>query len=208
MAVTRSVRTSESAEEGYSYGIGGFDQWGCDVSRARHIRVHEYDCFDTTQLQCPGGQLIFHAECVGPQAEVVQRCGYDSMQGQVTKNGAASKHLVVKMDVEGAEWSSFAAAPDSVFDQIDQLVVEFHNSGQSRFRTVVARLKQHFLVAHIHFNNFACRTDEPPFPSDAFEVLFVSKRLGLVDASGSRSAGPAVDAPNNPQAPDCQGPVQ
>jgi hypothetical protein len=31
---------------GYSYGISGYDGWGCNVSRRLHIRVHQYDCFE------------------------------------------------------------------------------------------------------------------------------------------------------------------
>ena len=43
-----------------------------------------------------------------------------------------------------------------------------------------------------------------PFPGWAYEVLFVNKRLAIVDASG-RPAGPSpLDAPNVVIAPDCQ----
>src|SRR6185503_1760686 len=38
---------------GYSYGISGYDGWGCDVSRRLRIRVHQYDCFDLREPSCP-----------------------------------------------------------------------------------------------------------------------------------------------------------
>src|SRR5918994_4781972 len=55
-------------ESGYSYGINGYDKWGCDISEKFKVPVHHYDCFNTTQPACPGGKTIFHAECVGDEA--------------------------------------------------------------------------------------------------------------------------------------------
>src|SRR5688572_20190892 len=34
----------EGVESGYSYGISGYDQWGCDVSTKLSVPVHQYDC--------------------------------------------------------------------------------------------------------------------------------------------------------------------
>ena len=45
----------------------------------------------------------------------------------------------------------------------------------------------------------------PPFPSYAWEVLFVNKRLGVVAADQRPIERPdPLDAANNPKAPDCQ----
>ena len=90
--------------------------------------------------------------------------------------------------------------------------VEFHwlrdESSQwiqtDKYRLVVRRLKQFFEVAHLHFNNFSCVEGLEPFPTWAYEVLFVRKRLVVVDPS-RRAGGPdPLDAPNNPSSPDCQ----
>ena len=193
-----------SIKAGYSYGISGYDQWGCDLSRRFSVRVHEYDCFDTRQPSCPGGDMVFHAECVEGEPRVEDGRPFDTLRNQIAKNGDDAKRVAVKMDVEGAEWNSFLLAPDAVFEQIDQLTVEFHGVKETRFIAAVRRLKQFFYVAHVHFNNFSCDPGVKPFPSWAYEVLFVSKRLGVLDPSG-RADGPSpVDAPNNPGAKDCQ----
>ena len=73
-----------------------------------------------------------------------------------------------------------------------------------RMRGVVEKLKRHFHVAHLHFNNFSCVEDLLPFPSWAYEVLFVSKRLGVIDPNGKAGGVHPLDAPNNPNWPDCQ----
>jgi hypothetical protein len=195
---------------GYSYGISGYDGWGCDVSTKFKVTVHEYDCFDTTEPECPKGALKFHAECVGDKPETQEGRVFDTMANQFAKNGDSSKQIVLKIDVEGAEWDSFLSAPDDFFEKIDQLVVEFHGVGDERNGTqeqkmlVVQKLERFFEVAHIHFNNATCSAGYEPFPSWVYEVLFVRKRLAIVDPT-LRVIGPhPLDAPNLPSSPDCQ----
>jgi hypothetical protein len=110
----------------------------------------------------------------------------------------------MKIDVEGAEWDSFLLAPDDVFDGIDQMAVEFHGVEDAKYPAVVRRLKEVFHIAHIHFNNFACVEGLDPFPTWAYEVLFVSKRLGVVDPSRTAGGLHPLDAPNNPSFAECQ----
>lgn len=192
-------------QAGYSYGISGYDGWGCDISRRLEVKVHQYDCFDLTRPVCEGGDTVFHGECVGAAASK-DKDGrvFDSPEHQVAKNGDAGKHLVIKMDVEGAEWDTFLAMPDDVLDRIDQLAVEFHGSGEDRFADVVLRLKQRFYVANLHFNNYSCVDDAAPFPTWAYEVLLVNKRIGKLDTSGAPLRPSDLNAPNNPKVADCQ----
>jgi hypothetical protein len=195
----------DAVEAGYSYGISGYDQFGCDLSRRLNVRVHEYDCFDTRQPACPGGDLLFHAECVGPPQIDAQGRPFDSMAHQIDRTGNRTKRLLIKIDVEGAEWNEFLLTPDRVFEQTDQLVVEFHGVNEDRFLSAVRRLTTFFHVVHVHFNNFSCDRTLTPFPAGAYEVLFVNRRIGVVDtASAKRSSPDSLDAPNNPAGPDCQ----
>ena len=194
-----------SVQAGYSYGISGYDGWGCQVSRELKIKVHQYDCFNLNEPVCPGGATTFHAECVAgkPSTDEGGRL-FETLEHQIAKNGDARRHLVVKMDVEGAEWETFLQSPDAVFEQIDQLAVEFHGANRQRFADAIARLKRYFYVASLHFNNYSCTSGQAPFPAWAYEVLLVSKRLGVPDPSGKRPDLSAVNTPNNPNVPDCQ----
>ena len=188
----------------YSYGISGYDQWGCDISTKRHVTVHQYDCFDVRRTPCQGGAMVFHPECVADGARTEDGRPFDTVANHITKNGDVSKHLVMKMDVEGAEWRSLLAAPDQVLAQIDQLAVEFHWVEDATSLALVRRLRQFFDVAHLHINNASCTGGMEPFPGWAYEVLFVNKRLAVVDRSG-RARGPSpLDRPNLPLVPDCQ----
>ncbi len=111
------------------------------------------------------------------------------------------------MDVEGAEWDTFLRAPDALLDRIDQLSVEFHGASDERFIAAVLKLKRFFYVANLHFNNYSCQDGLAPFPAWAYEVLFVSRRLGVPAAPGTAGDPHQLDAPNNPQLADCQVPV-
>ena len=203
-----------AVQSGYSYGIGGKDKWGCDVSTKLNVTVHQYDCFNTAQPACSGGATVFHAECVGDTTEDVEGRVFDTVRNQFARNGDGSKRIVLKIDVEGAEWDSLLSVPDEILEQrIDQMAVEFHWIEDDKFRwveddgkyiRVVQRLKQFFEVAHIHFNNASCIEDLQPFPTSAYEVLFVSKRLADVDPSRKAAGLHPLDSPNNPSVADCQ----
>jgi hypothetical protein len=193
---------------GYSYGISGYDGWGCDISTRFDVPVQQYDCFDLTQPACPAGRTTFHPECIAPRT-FADEAGrpFDTMQNQFARNGDGDRRIVMKIDVEGAEWDSFFHAPERVLERIDQLAVEFHGTDRRRYLETVRRLKQHFYVAHLHFNNYSCREDLAPFPAEAYEVLFVSKRLGVVAPARAVERPHRLDTPNNPGLPDCQGPA-
>ncbi len=200
------------AQSGYSYGISGYDKWGCDISTTLHFPVHQYDCFNTTQPVCSSGATVFHAECVGDTTETREGRVFDTVTNQMAKNGDGSKRIVLKMDVEGAEWDSLPSVPDEVLRRIDQMAVEFHwmLDEQShwvqdqKYLRVVERLRQFFEIVHVHFNNASCAGGLEPFPTWAFEVTFVSKRLAVVDPSRKASGLDPLDAPNNPSFAECQ----
>lgn len=193
-------------EAGYSYGIAGYDKWGCDVSTKLKVPVHQYDCFDTRQPACPGGRTIFHAECVGGETATTGGRLFDTIERQVARNGDAGKHIVLKIDVEGAEWDTFTQIPDALLNRIDQLSVEFHRTADEdeKYLMVVERLKRFFDVAHLHFNNFSCVQNIQPFTAWAYEVLLVNKRLAVTDPSRPVTQPHPLDAPNDPANPDCQ----
>lgn len=188
----------------YSYGINATDEWGCEVSREFSVPVHQYDCFNTDVPACSGGDTHFNAVCVGPESTVIDGRPFETVSRQVAKNGDADKRLVVKMDVEGAEWSSLLAAPDSTLDQIDQLAVEFHGVEKPELLDTVQRLKQFFYVVNVHQNNFGCEPGLDPFPGSIYEVLFVNKRLAQVAQERPTIRHHALDAPNAAWLPDCQ----
>ena len=192
-------------ETGYSYGIGGEDAWGCEVSKTYRVPMHQYDCFTLPALTCDGGRFVPHDECVGPKTESVDGRFFDTISNQIGRNGDRGKRMIVKIDVEGAEWASLVATPDEVLERIDQLAMEFHGVDDVPMLAVVQKLKRTFHLVHLHFNNHACDPRLHPFPAWAYQVLFVNKRVGIVGTPKPGTPPPhAFDAPDNPNGPDCQ----
>ena len=190
----------------YSYGIGPADDWGCEISASYGLPVHQYDCFSPPHDACPSGRSVFHDECIGPRAETIDSRPFDTLVGQLAKNGDAGTRLVVKIDVEGAELESLRVVPDRVLDRIDQLAMEIHGA-DDRYLDLVRRLKRRFHLVHVHFNNQACSPRYRPLPAWAYQVLFVHKRIGLLDPARPRPVLPhALDAPDYAQGRDCQVP--
>src|SRR5690349_9900307 len=96
----------EPLDAGYSYGVGINDDWACEVSRRYHVPVYEYDCFDPAHPICNGGTLVFHNECVGDRSGYRDSRSFDTLENQIRKNGDTHRRLIIKMDIEGAEWDS------------------------------------------------------------------------------------------------------
>ena len=195
----------DGIETAYSYGIGRNDEWGCQISLALKVPVHQYDCFSPVSVPCLRGDLRLKAECIGPRAETIDNRPFDSLASQIARNGDTGKRMIVKMDVEGAEWASLLAAPDALFDSIVQMPMELHGTDEQEVLDGLRRLKRHFYLVSVHFNNYRnCSGEFAPLPDYAYQVLFVNKKVGI---PGSPPAGSptrdSVLAPDNPQAPDC-----
>lgn len=194
-----------SAQSLYSYGISGSDQWGCTLSGRLKLPVHQYDCFNVDHPPCEGATPVFHPECVGPARKTEDGRVFDTVDAQIARNGDAGKRLVMKMDVEGAEWPTFLATPDEVLQQIDQLSVEFHGVEEDGLAEVFRKLSATFHVVNVHYNNWTCEPAVAPFKAKAFEVLFVNKKIAVVDPHATMLTPNPIDAPNNWMRPDCQG---
>jgi hypothetical protein len=195
----------DGLEAGYSYGVGPNDEWGCDVSTRYRVPIHQYDCFDSSRPACATGDFVFHDECIGPGKERVESRLFDTLTNQISRNGDSGKSLIVKIDVEGAEWDALMATSDAVLSRIDQLPMELHGSHERRFLEVIQKLKRTFYVVNLHFNNYSCTSETAPFPSHAYQVLLVNKRIAVLDrATVDAPSASALNAPDGPDLPDCQ----
>jgi hypothetical protein len=190
---------------GYSYGVGHNDDWGCDISRRYQVPVHQYDCFDPARPTCDGGTFVFHNACLGPRAEERESRVFDTLGNQIKGNGHAGRQLVVKIDIEGAEWDALEAAPDELLASIPQLAMELHGYDDRQILAVLRKLNRHFYLVNLHFNNWSCTSRAAPFPAWAYQVLWVNKRIAEIDSTVPVPAPMSpLNAPDAPTRPDCQ----
>ncbi len=82
--------------------------------------------------------------------------------------------------------------------------MELHGVNPPEVLDGVRKLKKHFYLIAVHFNNWECG-GAYPLPGWVYQVLFVSKRVGVVGPPppGSPTAE-SLMAPDNPTLPDCQ----
>jgi hypothetical protein len=215
----------EPLDTGYSYGVGRNDDWACEVSRRYHVPVHEYDCFDPARPTCDGGTFVFHNECVGDRTGYKESRFFDTLENQIRKNGlpaealakagdrsrlarrslGAGRRLIIKMDIEGAEWDSLLAAPDELLASIPQIAMELHGFDDPKIVEVIRKLKRNFYLVNLHFNNWSCTPKAAPLPASAYQVLLVNKRIGVLDPAVPIPAPMSpLNAPDSPTWPDCQ----
>jgi hypothetical protein len=195
----------ELLDAAYSYGVGRNDDWGCDVSRRYHVPVYQYDCFDPAHPTCNGGTFVFHNECVGDRTERRKSRFFDTLENQIRKNGDSGRRLIIKMDIEGAEWDSLLAAPDELLASIPQIAMELHGFDDPKIVEVLRKLKRNFYLVNLHFNNWSCTRKAAPLPAWAYQVLWVNKRIGIIDPAVPVPAPMSpLNAPDSPTWPDCQ----
>jgi hypothetical protein len=189
----------------YSYGVGRNDDWGCQISRQYGVPVHQYDCFNPARPVCEGGLFVFHDECVGDRAEEIDSRMFDTLESQIRKNGDSGKTLLVKIDIEAAEWDALLATPDAVLAAIPQLAMELHGYNDPKILEVLRKLKRHFHLVNVHYNNWSCTRRAWPMKGWAYQVLFVNNRIGILDTAAPIPAPSSpLNAPDAPQLPECR----
>jgi hypothetical protein len=195
----------EPLDAGYSYGVGRNDDWGCELSRRYHVPVHQYDCFDPARPTCNGGTFVFHNECVGNRSGYKESRLFDTLEDQIRKNGDTGRRLIIKMDIEGAEWESLLAAPDDLLASIPQIAMEMHGYDDPKIVEVLRKLKRNFYLVNLHFNNWSCTPKAAPLPGWAYQVHWVNKRIGVPDPAAPFPAPTSpLNALDSPTWHDCQ----
>jgi hypothetical protein len=195
----------EPLDAAYSYGVGTNDDWGCEMSRRYYVPVHQYDCFDPARPTCNGGAFVFHNECVGDRAADRGSHFFDTLENQISKNGDSGRRLIIKMDIEGAEWDSLLAAPNELLASIPQIAMEMHGFDNPKIVEVLRKLNRNFYLVNLHFNNWSCTPKAAPLPAWAYQALWVNKRIGVPDPSAPVPAPmSSLNAPDSPTWPDCQ----
>jgi hypothetical protein len=197
----------EPLDAAYSYGVGQNDDWGCEMSRRYHVRVHQYDCFDPARPTCNGGMFIFHDECVGDRTGYRESRFFDTLENQIRKNPdvVGSRRVIIKMDIEGAEWDALLATSDELLASIPQIAMEMHGYNDPKILEVIRKLKRNFYLVNLHFNNWSCTSKAAPLLAWAYQTHWVNKRIGVPDPAAPVPAPMSpLNAPDSPTWPDCQ----
>jgi hypothetical protein len=180
----------------FSFGVGDEISWDSDMA-ARGVTVHQ---FDHTVGSAPSShELIhFHRIRIAPLAEQ----GAESLSSAL-RYAVTDKPVIVKMDIEGDEWTVLQQLADIDADRIAQLVCEFHNFDQIALSEgfelavgVLEKLRARFGVLHLHANNYGrvMVVGTITFP-EILEVSFANRKHYNLAPATIRLPNP-LDRPN------------
>jgi len=174
-----------SLVEVLSVGVEHRDKWSEDTAELLHVPVMQLDCTVDRGSSCERCQ--FFRRCLrrsdgGPDAFAGRSWTLEEALNHTMPHGnhVADRSLLMKMDIEGGEWTILSTADIHLLRKFRQLVVEFHSIGdESQHQQYLEAMRRlagaGFTVAHLHGNNFAGEfvkgTDHIP---DVLEVTFVS----------------------------------
>ena len=187
----------------YSFGINDDVSWDTDMA----ARGYEIFMYDPTIDSLPQNYKRFHFFKEGIDGVADKEKSMDTLENFIRRNGHEHKDkMILKMDVEGAEWSFLSTVTSETLSQFDQLLFEFHDiirpKDMSVMNATLACLKKitrtHSLV-HLHANNcdsFFILDDKILIPN-TLELTYVkTSNYELVDDENIFLPIP-LDRPNN-----------
>jgi len=191
----------------YSYGISGDVSWDADMAD-RGYQIYMYDhTIDGLPLERP--EFHFFREGIASSSDN-QPPLYTLMHALEANGHTDQQHMILKMDVEGAEWGFFRHTPSAVLAQFDQMTFELHDLVQahtsqqkSQMLYCLQKLQETHELVHLHPNNYGCFVElDGQVYADVLEATYVRKGL-LPTAVDHELALPIVlDEPNDPNRPE------
>jgi hypothetical protein len=188
-----------------SFGVGRNVSFDLDMA----ARGHEVFLYDHTVPGPPVRHDRFHFRRIGIGGVAEPDRPLLPLADHVAAIDGAGDDMILKMDVEGAEWPALIAAPSALLARFEQIVLEIHGLAfldrrpwRERITTGLARLRQTHTLFHVHANNHAPPVVVAGLPvSNLLELSWV--RSDRVRALPSRTLYPtALDEPNLRHAAD------
>ncbi len=178
----------DSISAAYSLGINDDVSWDLAMAR-RGIPVFQYD---HTIEGLPEPHPLFHWHKIGICGHPDEAPGMNTIERLIKQNGHENEqNLVLKCDIEGAEWLALRLTPACVLKQFKQIVVELHGfdmltvpAHSDNIRTTMFNLLAFHRVVHVHGNNHAGFEVVGGFPiPSVIEVTFARLDCGEFSVS-------------------------
>jgi hypothetical protein len=149
--------SARSIDAAYSFGISNDVSWDEDIANLG-IDVYMYD---HTIQDLPKKHPLFHFFKIGVTG-IDTEGDLKTLNTLIADNGHQQcKNLILKMDIEGNEWSVIEETPSNVLNQFAQIVIEFHGidpsespQNISRITAALEKLNQTHQAIHIHANSY------------------------------------------------------
>lgn len=166
----------------YSFGISNDVSWDRDMAE-RNFEVFMYD---HTINGLPESNARFHFFKLGITGEEeYNKTMYSTLKELMTKNNHLDKkNMILKMDVEGAEWSFLESISEEILGKFSQIVFELHGVADYSLKDKVLnglhKLEQTHKIIHVHANNYSkVEYFQDMIMPDVIEVTYLAKTAFL-----------------------------
>lgn len=138
----------------YSFGIGSNVTWDKDIAS----RGYDVFMYDHTIDKLPARNSRFHFFRKGIADSETHDEDLDTLENFIRHNHHWNKHdMILKMDVEGAEWGFLEMVGSETLSQFRQIILEFHgvnNPGLcDRLPNILRKINTTHQLIHIHGQN-------------------------------------------------------
>ena len=197
------VDSFNAAGVAYSFGIGDDVSWETDMAE----RGYEIFTYDPTIDSLPQNHERFHFFKEGIFGVSVKEKSMDTLENFIRRNGHEHEsNMILKMDVEGAEWSFLSTVTSETLSQFDQLLFEFHDKIRPKDMSVmnatlacIKKITRTHSLVHLHANNLGSFLilDHKILIPETLELTYVkTSNYELVDDENIFLPTP-FDRPNN-----------
>ena len=189
----------------YSIGVGPQVIWDREMAE-RGMEIHQYD-HTVEGLPDQHPNFYFNRIGISHNLDDPQMITLEQM---LENNGHSDqKNMLLKIDVEGAEWDVFEKMSANTLSKFDQIVVEYHGlefldreSFRSRAERVFRNLAHSHACIHIHGNNYGgfAIVSNIPVPQ-VIEITYVLRdRFDFIESTDIFPT--QLDDPCNRDVPD------
>lgn len=165
----------------YSFGINRDVTWDRDMA-SRAFDVYMYDhTIDALPENNP--RFHFHRQGITGAIKAPAMC---TLEDLVAKNGHEEhKEMILKLDVEGAEWDVLSHCTPAILSRFSQIVLEIHGLreavGSEKFymvRSALRNLAATHQPVHVHGNNYTAAIILPGIVlPTCIEASFASREI-------------------------------
>ena len=138
----------------YSFGICDDVSWDKDMAS----RGYDVYMYDHTIDGLPEDNPRFHWSKLGISDGVTDDEGLKTLEELISRNGHENERdMILKMDVEGAEWGFFESVKPETLSQFSQITLELHGmvnpAYSERILNVLRKINMTHQLIHLHANN-------------------------------------------------------
>ena len=188
----------------YSFGINNDVTWD-NIMAEIGYKIYQYD---HTINALPYERKEFHFFKEGISGIDYEDKPLKTLEYYLKRNNhLKNKNMILKMDVEGAEWDFLETVDINILKNFDQIVFEMHNivrpNDSKRILPLLKKINETHNLIHIHGNNcgYQLKIGNTIFP-DVIETTYVNKEKYEVVEDDSLVFPTLFDSPNDKGRPD------